>query len=181
VLGDLASDPAEESPWLTAATAVTAYRERYEVPDHTTMLGSRPPASRPDARAAWDHACLQADRYLARRLRDLDDQQLTELETRQQAILDNPPPFDPGELERARQNQDDLRRASRGKDASRAIHHDDAQARQLRVLRLEAAAQAHRDWRSAARDAQAIRRQVGLEQRRRSSSQARWPAITRSA
>jgi hypothetical protein len=56
-LGSRPSDPAEESAWLTAATAVTAYRERYEVPEHTPMLGHRPTASRSDARAAWDHAC----------------------------------------------------------------------------------------------------------------------------
>lgn len=49
------------------------------------MLGPRPAASRPDARAAWDHACLQADRYLARRLRDLHKHELADLDTRQQA------------------------------------------------------------------------------------------------
>jgi hypothetical protein len=81
-LGPRPSDPAAQSAWLTAATAVTAYRERYDVPAHTPMLGERPAASRPDARAAWDHACLQADRYLARRLHDLDDQALVELDAR---------------------------------------------------------------------------------------------------
>ncbi len=65
------------------------------------MLGRRPTASRPDARAVWDHACLQADHYLARRLHRLDDEALAELDARQQAILDNPPSFDPSELERA--------------------------------------------------------------------------------
>jgi ABC-type multidrug transport system ATPase subunit len=123
---------------------------------------------------------LQADRYLARRLRDLDDQQLTDLDTRQEAILDNPPPFDPSALEGARQRQQRIPRAPRDRKASTAIHQDDAQTRQLRVLRLEAAAQAHRDWRRTATKAQAIRRQVGFEQRRRSSSRTRWPAITRS-
>jgi hypothetical protein len=73
----------EEAAWLTAATAVTAYRERYEGPDHANMLGARPPASGPGARAAWEHACLQADRYLARRLGDLSDNQLAALDARQ--------------------------------------------------------------------------------------------------
>ena len=105
-LGSRPAGPGEESAWLTAATAVTAYRERDEVPDHTAMLGPQPAASRPDARAAWDHACFQADRYLARRLRALDDQQLADLDARQRAILDNPPAFDSSELERARRRRD---------------------------------------------------------------------------
>jgi hypothetical protein len=70
-LGTRPPDPAAQSAWLTAATAVTAYRERYDVPAHTPMIGPRPAISRPDARAAWDHACLQTDRYLTRRLRHL--------------------------------------------------------------------------------------------------------------
>ncbi|MGI8875748.1 MAG: ATP-dependent DNA helicase, partial [Egibacteraceae bacterium] len=94
-LGARPSDAAEQAAWLNAATPVTAYRERFEVPAHTLMLGPRPAASRPDARAAWDYACLEADRYLARRLRDLNDQTLAEFGARQQAIIDNPPHFDP--------------------------------------------------------------------------------------
>ena len=162
------SDPAEGSAWLTAATAVTAYRERYEFPEHTPMLGPRPTASRPDARAAWDHACLQADRYLARHLRDLDDDQLAELDTRQEAIIDNPPPFDPSELERARQRLSHARRTPKHEDGATANRRSGtATAEQSLVVRLESAAQAHRDWRRAATGAGATRRQIVLEQRRR--------------
>lgn len=138
-------DPADESAWLTAATAVTAYRERYEVPDHAPMLGRRPAASRLDAQAAWDHASLQADRYLARRLRDLDDQQLAGLDAPWQRILDDPPPFDPSELERARRGLD----AARGSHGGRIVATGDGRAgtttpEQLIVRRLERAAEAHR-------------------------------------
>ncbi len=181
-LGPRPSDPAEESAWLPAATAVTAYRERYEVPEHTLILGQRPTASRPDARAAWDHARLQADNYLGRRLRNLDDEQLADLDARQQLILDNPPPFDPSELERARQSQDLSLQAPQGGNTSTTNRHPDGQAQRLLVRRLEAAAEAHRDWRRTVTEAQAIRRQVVLEQqRRRSSSLVRWPGLTRSA
>jgi hypothetical protein len=101
-LGPRPSDPSEEAAWLTAVMRRTAYRERYHIPDHTQMLGPQPAASRPDARAAWTHAQLQADCYLARRLRDLDDHQLGDLDARQQAVLDNPPRFDLAELMLAR-------------------------------------------------------------------------------
>ncbi|HVL98751.1 MAG TPA: hypothetical protein VM324_05625 [Egibacteraceae bacterium] len=160
-LGPRAADPTEQSAWLTAATAVTAYRERYEVPDHTPMLGSRPAASRPDARSAWDHACIQADRYLARRLHHLDDQALADLDARQQTILDNPPCFDPNELERGRQRRD-ANQVTTDPRRGRISHRE-----QLLVQRLERAARAHQDWRRAAADALAIRRQVTLELVRR--------------
>jgi hypothetical protein len=143
------------TPTGTSA-AYRAYRERYGVPAHTPMIGPRPAALRPDARAAWEHACLQANRYLARRLDDLDDQALAELDTRQQAILDNPPPFDPAELERARQHLD------AGGQTGRSTN-----AEELYVQRLERAAQANRDWRRSAADALAIRRQITLELERR--------------
>jgi len=45
--------------WLTAATAIAAYRERFELPDHTDLLGQRPSRIRPDAQAAFDHAQTQ--------------------------------------------------------------------------------------------------------------------------
>ena len=158
-LGPRPSEPAKESAWLDAATAVIAYRERYEVPEHTPMLGHRPAATRPDARAAWDQACMRADRYLAWRLRDLDDQQLVDLEARQQAILDNPPIFDPGELERVRRRLDATR-------ATEDLHPQPA-SRDLLVQRLERAGHRHRDWRHAAANAHVIRRQVALEHQRR--------------
>lgn len=164
-LGPRPPDPGEESAWLSAATAVTAYRERYEIPDHTPTLGPRPA---PDSRAAWDHACHQADRYLAARLRDLDEQELADLNARQQAISNNPPPFDPRELQRARKDLD----AAQGSRGRRHVPTADQRARpamsgQLLVQRLERAAQAHRNWRRAVTDAQAVRRQITLEERRR--------------
>ena len=167
-LGARPGDPSDASAWLTAATAVTAYRERYDVAEHTPMLGRRPAASRPDAQAAWDHACVQADRYLARHLRDLDDRQLADLDARQQAILDNPPPFDPSQLEVARLRLD----AGRGSHGRRSIATEEARTgtslEQLLIRRLERAAQAHRGWRHAATEAEAIRRQIAhqLQQRR---------------
>jgi conjugative relaxase-like TrwC/TraI family protein len=169
-LGPRPSDPAGASAWLTAATAVTAYRERYEVPEHAPMLGPRPAGSRPDARAAWDHACLQADRYLAPRLRHLDDLALAELDARQQAILDNPPPFDPTELEQARRR---MATPARGEPRRGLLS-----PAQLLAHRLERAAEAHRDWRRVATDAFAIRRQIALElQRRRRDHRIRPPGV----
>ena len=156
-------DPAEESAWLTAATAVTAYRERHQVADNTPMIGPRPATSRPDARAAWDHACLQTDRYLARRLGDLDYQQLAELDARQQVIIGNPPRFDPGELERARQALDAARANPAGGGVTTDVYRAGTTTReQLLVQRLERAAQAHRDWRRAGTGALAVRRQIAL-------------------
>jgi len=101
-LGARPADPGEASAWLVAATAVTAYRERYDVPEYVTALGPRASSARPDARAAWDHAQFQVDLYLARRLRDLDDQTLEELDRRQRAILESRPEFDPSLLARKR-------------------------------------------------------------------------------
>ncbi|MDP8969745.1 MAG: helicase C-terminal domain-containing protein, partial [Actinomycetota bacterium] len=180
-LGAPPLDPAGESAWLTAATAVTAYRERYEVPQHTPMLGRRPTASRPDAQAAWDHACLQADRYLARRLHHLDDHQLAELDARQQALLDNPPPFDPSELERARKGRDAAPGSARGRILATGDRRGGpATPEQLLVQRLERAAQAHRHWRRAATDAADLRRQIALEQLRRGRAATRTSSVTRA-
>jgi conjugative relaxase-like TrwC/TraI family protein len=180
-LGPWPPDPTEQSAWLTAATAVTAYRERYEVPEHTVMLGPRPAGSRPDARAAWDHAHLQADRYLARRLHDLDDHQLADLDARQHAILDDPPPFDPSELVHARQGADTAGGSPGGWFVAIGRRATTATPGQLLVQRLERAALAHRDWRGAATHAAATRRQITLElQRRRSRTRTR-PAVARFA
>ena len=166
-LGARPTAPEDQPTWLTAATAVTAYRERYEVPEHTHMLGRRPTALRPDARAAWDHASLQADRYLARRLGDLDERQLAELDARQQAILDNPPSFDPSELERTRQALDAVRGNGAGRGARTGVHSAGATTpEQLLVQRLERAAQAHRAWLRAAAAARAVQRQIALAKAR---------------
>jgi hypothetical protein len=131
------------------------------------MLGARPALSRPEARIAWDYARLEADRYLARRLRDLDDQQLADLDARQQAILDQAPAFDPAELKRARQQLEETGQQAASTTQAQAV-----------VQRLERAAQTHRDWRRAANDALDIRRQVALEyQRRQREHSIRPPAL----
>jgi conjugative relaxase-like TrwC/TraI family protein len=176
-LGSPPLDPSDKSAWLTAATAVTAYRERYEIPEHTPMIGRRPANSRPDARAAWDHACLQADRYLAHHLHDLDDQQLADLDARQRTTLGNPPPFDPSQLQRARQRLD----AALARHGGRIVTTGDGRARtatpeQLMIQRLERAAQAHRDWRHAATDAEATRRHIDLERQRRNRRARQRPS-----
>jgi hypothetical protein len=170
-LGARPGDGREQIAWLDAATAITAYRERYDLPDHTPILGARPARSRPDARAAWDYARLAADRYLARRLRDLDDQQLADLDARQQAILRDAPAFDPSELERARQRLDATRAAGEP-------HLRPGSPEQLLVERLERTAHTHRHWRRAATDALDIRRQIALEhQRRQREHSIRPPAL----
>ncbi len=75
-LGPPPDDLADARSWLTAATAVTAYRERYDLPAHVQLLGERPGPLRPDAQAAYNHALLQIDRHLARPYQHLDIQQL---------------------------------------------------------------------------------------------------------
>jgi len=159
-LGPPPAQGREKIAWLDAATAITTYRERYEIPDHTPMLGARPAPTRPHARTEWDYARLASDRYLARRLRDLDDQTLADLDARQQAILENAPSFDPAELERARQRLDTTRAAG-------SPHLRPGSPEQLLVERLERTAHTHRHWRRVAADALDIRRQIALEQQRR--------------
>jgi hypothetical protein len=124
------------------------------------LLGARPAPTRPHARTEWDYARLASDRYLARRLRDLDDQTLADLDDRQQAILENAPSFDPAELERARQRLDTTRAAG-------SPHLRPGSPEQLLVERLERTAHTHRHWRRVAADALDIRRQIALEQQRR--------------
>jgi hypothetical protein len=178
-LGAPPLDPADTSAWLTAATAVTAYRERFEVANYIPMLGPRPPASRPDAQAAFDHACLQADRYLARRLRNLEHQQLTRLAARQQAIIDNPPPFDPAELQQARHA---LAQARRGVTGTALPGETGTSGHALlRIARLERAAQAHVDWRRTATESTDLLRQITLEQQRRRRPLMRTTTTTRAA
>jgi conjugative relaxase-like TrwC/TraI family protein len=158
-LGPQPTEPEERSAWLTAATAITAYRERFEVPAYTPTIGARPSSSRPDARAAWDHARLQTDRYLARRLRHLSDDQLDALDARQQAILDERPRFDPAEL----------RRASEALTTIRSVHHTSGQVSALESVtrQPEVVAARHAAWKQDAAEASAIRSQIQLERERR--------------
>ena len=55
-------------------------------------------------------------------LRHLDDQALAELDARQQAVLDNCPSFDPGELERARQRLDATRATGVPRPPEATVH-----------------------------------------------------------
>ena len=171
-LGPQPTEPEERSAWLTAATAVTAYRERFEVPDYAPMIGARPPGSRPDARAAWDHACLQADLYLARRLCDLTDDQLDALDNRRQAIFNNQPRFNPAELQRARE----------GANAAPGIRNTNAPVSAPANLarRAEGDAARHAIWRGLAADAADLRSQIQLERERRLVHRRRQPRATRS-
>ncbi len=169
-LGPRPADPRDAATWLTAATAVAAYRERFTIPDHQPMLGPRPTVSRPDAQAAWDHARRQADRHLARRLRDLDTDQLDTLDRRQQAIIDARPGFDPEQLDAAHRRLD--QHSGDGDPSTRTrLHH--------RAERLEQQAAAHRRWRTDADRARNLQRQIALETRRRAATSTRRPVAHR--
>jgi hypothetical protein len=100
-LGPRPDDPAGARSWLTAATAVVAYRERYELPDHAQLLGERPGPLRADAQAAYDHAQLQVDRHLARPYRHLDPQQLEQLRQELTAAVHDAVDLDPHQLHTA--------------------------------------------------------------------------------
>jgi hypothetical protein len=63
-LGPRPDDPTRTRRWLTAATAVKAYRERFQLADHLQLLGERPGSLRPGAQAAYEHAQLQVDLHL---------------------------------------------------------------------------------------------------------------------
>lgn len=167
-LGQRPDDPSEASAWLTAATAVTAYRERYEVPDHTPDLGPRPGSLRPDGQAAWDHARHQADHYLARQLRHLDDADLQELDARQKAIIDNPPWFDPAAPQ--------TRPAMQGgfqPDLGEPWNAETDPREPLAAPSFEQLATARHDWGEAVDTARMARRLIALEQGRRRPLQRR--------
>ncbi|MBS3941681.1 MAG: relaxase domain-containing protein [Actinobacteria bacterium] len=163
-LGPAPADPAESRAWLDAATAIAAYRERYEVPDHVALLGPRPGHLRPDARAAYDHAMHQTDLYLARAYQRLDPQQLDRLRRQlQQAapgIL-----FDPEKLRAGQAELAASRRAFTGTPAGDRARRNDHQQRLATVAALEALASAHqrqREQQVADRDQ---RRRLDLAQR----------------
>ncbi|WP_169786739.1 MobF family relaxase [Nitriliruptor alkaliphilus] len=173
-LGERPEDDTLRRRWLNAATAVAAYRERYEIADHTPMLGPRPAGVRPDAQALYDHAQHAVDRYAAHRLEHLSEEALFELAARQQDILDRRPHFDPAELERARRNLDAFERACRsaaGPDR-RPAELDRSHA-QRRVDRFEARAEAHKRWLGATATAAATRRQIAVSLEHRASRGAR--------
>ena len=171
-LGPRPDDPSGASAWLTAATPVIAYRERYEVADHIPMLGPRPAATRPDAQAAWDHARLAADRYLALRLRRLDTDELEQLDTRMEARIRARPRFDPEELTAARQTLEEANRAGWTASGPTWSNADAVRGASHQVSRLERAAEAHREWRRLTAEAKDIRRHIALEHSRRHTSKS---------
>jgi hypothetical protein len=172
-LGQRPADPDGGALWVAAVTAVAAYRERYELPDHTRMLGDRPSDLRPDAQAAYDHARSVADRLLARHLDHLDLDQLRELDARQQVIIDARPRFDPAQLAAAHQALDEADRVERvervappdGRRQAAAIRARAAR----RVAHLERQAEVRDAWQAAAGEAVQVRRRIALaiDQRRR--------------
>jgi hypothetical protein len=163
-LGPSPATSDDRRSWLTAATAIAAYRERFELPDHSDLLGERPSGIRPDAQAAFDHAQAQTDRYLARHLDELTPEQLAQLDERQQAIITRRPAFDPAELEAARRTHDEAVRSGEPTAGPRLA---------ARVALLERQAVAHRRWRHAAEHATALRRQIALAQARPPTRRAR--------
>lgn len=109
-LGPRPDDPADARSWITAATAITAYRERYELPTYLQLLGDRPGPLRPDAQAAYDHALHQIDRHLARPYHHLDLDEIDQLLAQLAAVETPPIGFDPQHLRTAHVNGTDSRR-----------------------------------------------------------------------
>ena len=171
-LGPRPADPSEQSAWLTAATAVSAYRERFEVPTYQSMIGSRPGEGRPEARAAWHHAQLQADRFLARRLRELHEEQLQALDERQLALLARRPNFDPATIADA---VDDVDRRL----VSTIVGNRAASGSARATDRTEELAAEHHRWSARAREAIDLHRQVEVERARRRSAFGRRPPSVR--
>jgi hypothetical protein len=162
VLGPRPDDPTDARTWLTAATAVTAYRERYNLPDPAQLLGERPGPLRPDAQAAHDHAQLQVDLHLADPYLRLDPEQLQAL---QRQLAENPterPRFDPEQLREAHLAASAARRTATAaapseRDRGTAVY----ERRRATVDALERLASAHQaqQHRQATTDQQ---RHIGL-------------------
>jgi hypothetical protein len=111
-LGPRPADPTAARLWVTAAAAVTAYRERYEAPDHVQLLGERPGQLRTDAQAAYGHAQLQVNSYLTRLPCHLDLQQSPTLRGGELGGgRGSSPRFDPAQLQAAHQHAEQARRA----------------------------------------------------------------------
>ena len=163
-LGPRPDDPADARSWDTAATAITAYRERYDLPHHTQLLGERPGPLRPDAQAAYDHALHQHDRHLARQHRRLDPDALQALRDAVTAASRQAPHFDPEELRQASAQADQTRRYWRTTTVQpdrTAAKHQHEPAR-LALERLERRAADHRQARHAAHQARGQARQLDL-------------------
>jgi hypothetical protein len=146
-LGPRPADPADAACWLDAATAVTAYRERYNLPDHTPLLGDRPSRLRPDAQTAYDHALLQVDRHLTRRYLHLNPQQLQTLRNELLEQLAPPPRFDPEQLRDAHLAATATRHTATTAASSLARTIADHQRHRATIDALERVATAHQTQR----------------------------------
>jgi conjugative relaxase-like TrwC/TraI family protein len=144
VLGARPDDPTHARTWVTAATGVTAYRERYELPDHLQLLGERPGPLRPDAQAAHDHAQLQVDLHLADPYLHLDPEQLQALQRQLAEHPATPPRFDPEQLRDAHLAASAARRtATTAAPSERQRSTADYERRRATVDALERLASTH--------------------------------------
>jgi conjugative relaxase-like TrwC/TraI family protein len=165
-LGPRPADPAERRSWLNAATAITAYRERYDLPDHVELLGQRPGTLRPDAQAAYDHALHQLDLHLARPYRRLDPTERDVLRQQLDSAIDNVP-FNPKQLQNEHGAAADSRRAwTSASVPDRAQRRADYEQHLAAVDALEAAASAHQQARQQRADRHDQRRRFGIATRR---------------
>ncbi len=162
-LGPRPEDPADARSWLTAATAVAAYHERYDLPSHVQLLGERPGPLRPDAQAAYDHALLQVDRHLVRAYRRLDVDQREAMLKQLAASGMTAVEFDPERLRTAHDDGAGSRRRWRGaapEERSQArSSHERARAR---IDALEQLAERQRSHEARQRDRLAQRRRAEL-------------------
>jgi hypothetical protein len=152
-LGVRPADPGDASAWLAAATAMMAYRERFEVPSYKRGIGPRPSENRPDARAAWDHARHQSDLYQSRRLRDLTDDELQELDVRMAGIAAQANAFNPESVEAVWKQLDSTKGICAGSTS-------------WAIQELESELKAHREARDMAAMAAAVQHRIRLTRRR---------------
>jgi conjugative relaxase-like TrwC/TraI family protein len=166
VLGPRPADPTDARTWLTAATAVTAYRERYDLPDHLQLLGERPGPLRPDAQAAYDHAQRMVDSHLARPYLHLNPEQLQALQRQPAEHLTSRTKFDPEQLRNAHLAVDAARRATMSAAPSeRQRSTADYERRRATVDALEGLASAHQSQQRR-HTTTAVARQRGWDERR---------------
>jgi conjugative relaxase-like TrwC/TraI family protein len=163
-LGPRPDDPADARSWITAATAITAYRERYELPHHVQLLGSRPGVLRPDAQAAYDHAQHQHDRHLARQHARLDRDALQALRDTVNEAARRSTPLDPDELKQASSQADQTRRHWRTSTSQPERENAKSQHQHARhaLDGLERLAAEHQQTKKAAHRARDSARQLEL-------------------
>ena len=162
-LGPRPDNPADARSWITAVTAITAYRERYDLPHHVQLLGERPGALRPDAQAAYDHALHQHDHHLARTA-PASRYRRAAGAARRRSGSGRTEQHDPGELQQASIKADQTRRHWRTTTAQpdRTAADDQHQRARLTVDSLERLAADHRQARDGAHRARDHARQLDL-------------------